>query len=106
LVFNPARSAAEEETASPLERRFRESFQMESPSVVSLETQSLATHFVIPTLRTANEDDLALAHIVGRLLLATLEQYLFVQQVRQTASAEERRRISRELHDGSLQSIG
>ncbi|HET8798862.1 MAG TPA: histidine kinase, partial [Thermoanaerobaculia bacterium] len=106
LVYDPASSTVSEMTGLSMSSSFRRLYAIDSAIVVSLESRTLITHFLIPNVRTATGDDLALAHIAGRLLLATLEQYFFVQQVRQTASAEERLRISRELHAGIVQSLG
>jgi signal transduction histidine kinase len=85
---------------------FAAKYSAESAIVVALESQAVVTHLVIPNVKAATADDLALAYITGRLVLATLEQCFFLQQVRQTASADERLRISRELHDGIVQSLG
>jgi signal transduction histidine kinase len=105
LVYDPVRSTATETDGAPIGRAFRARYAIDSAIMVSLESETLFMHFMIPNVRTATADDLALAHIAGRLVLATLEQFFFIQQVRQNASAEERLRISRDLHDGIVQSL-
>jgi signal transduction histidine kinase len=105
LVYDPAHPGVVERPGDPLGAALREHYAVGSAIVVSLESETLAARFIVPDVRSATADDLALAHIAGRLALATLEQFFFVQQVRQTASAEERLRISRDLHDGIVQSL-
>ena len=106
LVYDPATSSAEERTADPFGRAFRLRFGIHSAIAASVESETLKAHVIVPEVRSATADDLALTHIVGRLILATLEQFFFVRQVRLAASADERMRISRELHDGIVQSLG
>ncbi len=105
LVYDPAHPSVVESTGDPLGPALREQYAMHGAIVVSLQSETLAARFIVPDVRSATADDLALAHVSGRLVLATLEQFFFVQQVRQTASAEERLRISRDLHDGIVQSL-
>ncbi|HYI12285.1 MAG TPA: sensor histidine kinase [Thermoanaerobaculia bacterium] len=105
LVYDPAHPSVVERTGDPIGPALRERYAIDSAIAVSLQSETLAARFIVPDVRSATADDLALAHISGRLALATLEQFFFVQQVRQTASAEERLRISRDLHDGIVQSL-
>jgi signal transduction histidine kinase len=56
--------------------------------------------------RTADPDDVRLAEIVARLVSAGLDQINLVEMMREGATTGERLRLSRDLHDGLLQSLG
>ncbi|HJQ39735.1 MAG TPA: ATP-binding protein [Thermoanaerobaculia bacterium] len=51
-------------------------------------------------------DDLRLANIVAQLIGTGLDQMNFVEMMREGVANEERLRLSRDLHDGLLQSLG
>lgn len=51
-------------------------------------------------------DDLRLANIVAQLIGTGLDQLNFVEMMREGVANEERLRLSRDLHDGLLQSLG
>jgi signal transduction histidine kinase len=54
----------------------------------------------------ADPDDLRLADIVARLVSSGLDQINLVEMMREGAANDERLRLSRDLHDGLLQSLG
>jgi signal transduction histidine kinase len=50
-------------------------------------------------------DDLVVALILGRQIVAMLEQHFLMVETRQSAANQERIRVARELHDGIAQSL-
>jgi len=50
-------------------------------------------------------DDLLLGEVVAHQVTSSMDQSLLSRRLRQAAAAEERNRLSRDLHDGVLQSL-
>jgi signal transduction histidine kinase len=56
--------------------------------------------------RSPDADQMMLAEIIARLVSAGLDQFNVAEMNRRGAAANERLRLSRDLHDGLLQSLG
>lgn len=105
MVFDPQAHTVSELKIDPVGSVIRNEHGLETTVGVIFDSDGLKGRIFALDATSATVDDLVLAHIVGRLLLASLDQLFFVQQVRQTAGVEERLRIARDLHDGIIQSL-
>ena len=76
----------------------------DSPAAVAFTSQT-ATGWLFAE-RMTDPDDLRLANIVAQLIGTGLDQMNFVEMMREGVANEERLRLSRDLHDGLLQSLG
>lgn len=73
---------------------------------IPFESRTARGRLFVRDARAADPDDLRLAEIVARLVSAGLDQINLVEMMREGATSEERLRLSRDLHDGLLQSLG
>jgi signal transduction histidine kinase len=94
-----------ESDIDPVGEALRTAYSIADVVGVTMESESISGRLFALEVENATSDDLVLVHVAGRLLLASFEQFYFLQQVRQTASAEERLRLARDLHDGVIQSL-
>lgn len=106
LTLDAARRRVSEEARDAVGGVLRSEHGIRFAVGVTIRSESVSGRLIAAQEGAATADDLILADIVGRLLLGSLEQFFFVRQLRQTASAEERLRIARDLHDGVIQSLG
>jgi signal transduction histidine kinase len=90
---------------APLDPRFRDRFNVRGVVAVRLTSESIKGWLFALDRADVSADDLLLGDIVGRLVADALELSALVEQLRDTAAAEERLRLARELHDGVLQSL-
>jgi signal transduction histidine kinase len=90
---------------APLNRTFRDRFQITSVIGLRLATGSIEGWLFAVGRPRPSADDILLGDIVGRLVTGVLELNALVAQLREGAAGEERLRLARELHDGVLQSL-
>jgi signal transduction histidine kinase len=72
----------------------------------ALASQTAEGRLIPLDTRPADPDDLRFADIVARLVGSGLDQINLMEMMREGAANDERLRLSRDLHDGLLQSLG
>lgn len=68
-------------------------------------SQTATGWLFLADVRRVSADDVMLAEVVARLVSAGLDQINLAEMVRERAASAERIRLSRDLHDGLLQSL-
>lgn len=90
---------------APIHAALRLRFGMESVLCLPLRGERLDGYLFALDKPGLTGDDLLLGAVVAHQVAASMDQALLSRRLRQAAAAEERTRLSRDLHDGLLQSL-
>ena len=89
----------------PLNPELQRRFSMKAVLSLALQGESITGRLFALDKARLISDDLLLGAIVAREVSNGLEHFHLLKRLRQTAAAEERIRLARDLHDGLLQSL-
>ena len=90
---------------APVHPALQKRFGMSSVLCLPLHGECLDGHLFALDKRRMTGDDLLLGEVVAHQFVSSMDQSLLSRRLRQAAAAEERIRLSRDLHDGVLQSL-
>jgi len=90
---------------APVHPDLRSRFGMKGVLAARVQGQCATGHLFSLDKHSLTADDLVLGEIVAGHVAASLDHYLLSRRLEQAAAAEERVRLSRDLHDGVLQSL-
>ena len=105
FVLRTAPAGLEEWRGAPLDPALRARFAMTSVLSLRVPGDCFDGRLLALDKRSLTADDLMLGEVVARQVAASLDHLLLSRRVQQAAVAEERMRVSRNLHDGVLQSL-
>jgi signal transduction histidine kinase len=89
----------------PLDEGFVKRFAVTSVCVSRLQGKEISGHLFTLDKKQLTSDDLVLGEIVAHEIATRLDHNLLLRQLQHSAANEERIRLSRDLHDGLLQSL-
>ncbi len=90
---------------TPIHPALQSRFAISAVLCLPLHGECLFGHLFALDKRHMTGDDLLLGEVVAHQLVSSMDQSLLSRRLRQAAAAEERIRLSRDLHDGVLQSL-
>jgi signal transduction histidine kinase len=90
---------------APIHAALHWRFAMGSVLCLPLRGELLNGHLFALDKQNLTGDDLLLGEVVAHQVASSMDQALLSRRLRQAAAAEERTRLSRDLHDGLLQSL-
>jgi signal transduction histidine kinase len=90
---------------SPIHPALQARFEMTAVLCLALHSECLDGHLFALGKRGMTADDLLLGEIVARQVASWMDQAFVSRRLRQAAVTDERLRLSRDLHDGVLQSL-
>jgi len=91
--------------AAPIHPELVRRFAMTTVVCLPLRGECLEGHLFALDKPRMTEDDLLLGEVVAHEVASSMDQSLLSRRARQAAVADERMRLSRDLHDGVLQSL-
>ena len=95
----------EEWQGAPLDRQLQARFGIKAVLSWSLNGEALNGRLFALDKTGMTRDDLVLGDIVAGLAAARMDHFALRQRLRESAATEERIKLSRDLHDGLLQSL-
>jgi signal transduction histidine kinase len=90
---------------APIHSAFQSRFVMSAVLCLPLSGECFDGHLFALDKPRMTGDDLLLGEVVAHQVTSSIDQSLLSRRLRQAAAAEERIRLSRDLHDGVLQSL-
>lgn len=90
---------------APIHPDLQARFDITSVLTLPLRGECFEGHLLALDKPRMTVDDLLLGEVVAHELASSMDQSLLSRRLRQAAAAEERMRLSRDLHDGVLQSL-
>ena len=90
---------------APIHPALRSRFAIGAVLCFPLHGECLEGHLFALDKPRMTGDDLLLGEVVAHQVASSMDQSLLSRRLRQAAAAEERNRLSRDLHDGVLQSL-
>jgi signal transduction histidine kinase len=105
IVLHHTQQVTQDWHGAPIHRALQARFAMTSVLCLPLRSECLAGHLFALDKPGMTADDLLLGEVVSHEVAASMDQSLLSRRLRHAAAVEERNRLSRDLHDGVLQSL-